>query len=84
MKHKITDEEYIKQFVSGHCARLTIPLVSVEHIRAAAAVFRELADDLHEVVQERVGTFPSVLHARAAMASANRKLKGGAHYKGAR
>lgn len=80
---RMTEEEYVKQFVSGHCARLTIPLVSTDHVRKAAAVFKGLAEELERALGGE-SNFVRVLQARAAMQAANAELKGGPHYKGAR
>jgi hypothetical protein len=76
---------YHSQFFGGrHCARITVPIITVDQIRAAAIELRALADDLDRAASGDGSTLAKVLEARAHISRASTKLKGGVHYRGAR
>lgn len=65
--------------------RVTVPLINADQVTMAAAVFRELAEQLSQVSASDAKMLHKVFEARWAIMRAQRKLKGGAsHFKGAR
>lgn len=65
----------------GHCARITIPLVTTDQIKAASSVLRSAADELDVLLGEgRKSSFSNVLVARGIIGRASRVLKGGMLY----
>jgi len=83
-KH-VADDRYAQLFYSGPTARLTMPLLDVDHIKSAAIVLGKLAGELELISTRRRGsTFTKVLAARGAVSQAGRELKGGVSFRGAR
>jgi len=83
-KHMKADD-FHAHFLNGrNCARLTIPIVNVDQIRAAGVLLRELGSDMIEIADEGGPVLGKVLGARGLCQQINRKLKGGVDYKGAR
>jgi hypothetical protein len=80
------EDEWKMTSLGGRVAvRLTIPLLSADHVQDAAAVFRALADTLSETAASDAKTMHKLFDARWAIMSAQRCLKGGrAHFRGAR
>lgn len=78
-------DDYHADFLGGrNCARLTIPMVNVDQIRAAGSLLRQLGNEMLQVADEGGPTLGKVLAARGLCQTINRKLKGGVDYKGAR
>ena len=76
---------YEISLVGKNCTRITIPLLSIEHIEAAAATLRELAEDLDHVAKDKgTKTIVRVMMSRSLVNQASKRLKGGIAYKGAR
>lgn len=83
-KHVADDLETRSRY-SGPTARLTMPLLEVDHIKSAAIILAKLAGDLELISIRRHGsTFTKVLAARSAVSTAGRLLKGGVSFRGAR
>lgn len=83
-KHRRQDL-WMKHLMGGtNCTRITIPLVNVDQIRSTAAVLRQVADELDEIVREPGASPVKVVAARHVVSGASRTLKGGIAYKGAR
>jgi len=76
----MNEDTYVKEKL-GHCARITIPLVTTDQIKAAAVALRHAADDLDVLLGEgRKSSFSNVLVARGIIGRASRRLKGGMLY----
>lgn len=76
----MNEDRYIAENL-GHCARITIPLVSIDNIRAAASTLRATANDLDQLLGEgRKSSFSNVLIARGIVSRASKQLKGGSLY----
>ena len=79
-------DEWAMTQVGGRVAvRVTVPLISGEHVEAAAAVFSQLAADLQAVAESDAKVTHKIFDARWSIMRAQRKLKNGKpDYKGAR
>ena len=83
-KHMKADD-YHAQFLGGrNCARLTIPMVNVDQIKAAGLLLRDLGNSMIRLSEEPGNVLGKVLGARGLCQHANKALKGGVDYKGAR
>lgn len=86
MQLELREDEWKVANLGGRVAvRLTIPLISADHVKEAATVLRDLADTLSEAAWSDNKTMHKLFDARWAIMRAQRKLKGGkADYRGAR
>ena len=84
-KKQRTLEDYHRDFLGGrNCTRITIPIITLEQIKLASSVLRELANDLDECAHQESSLLGKILVARNLCNDASRRLKGGIAYKGAR
>lgn len=84
-KKQRTLEDYHRDFLGGrNCTRITIPIITLEQIKLASSVLRELANDLDECAHQESSQLGKILVARNLCNDASRRLKGGIAYKGAR
>jgi len=85
MQSRLREQDHHAQFLGGrNCSRITVPILTLDQIKSAAVIFGELGEAL-EVCARQPGTqLGKVLDARNLCGQANRILKGGAAYKGAR
>ena len=84
-KKHLREDLWLKHLMGGsNCARITVPLVNVDQIRAAASVLRQAADELDDILRQPGASPVKVLAARSVVSGASRTLKGGIAYKGAR
>lgn len=85
MSRHSREDEYLSQFLGGrHCARITIPIISVSQIRAAATALKEASEALAEIAEDKGNTLGKVLGVRSVIGATSTRLKGGIAYKGAR
>jgi hypothetical protein len=79
------EDEYLSQFLGGrYCARITVPIITVAQIRAAATALKEAGEALSEIADDKGNMLGKVLGARRVIGATSTKLKGGIHYRGAR
>ena len=81
----LRDQDYDAQFLGGrNCARITVPILTLDQIKAAALMFRELGEALQACTEQPGSQLGKVLEARNLCGQASTILKGGVSYKGAR
>lgn len=84
-KKQRTLEDYHRDFLGGrNCTRITIPIITLDQIKLASTILRELANDLDECAHQESSQLGKILVARNLCNDASRRLKGGIAYKGAR
>jgi len=85
VRHHMRVDEYNAYLMGGkHCSRLTIPIVNLDQIKAAANALKKLSEELSNVADDESAVVYKVLAARCIINTYSRRLKGGAEYKGAR
>lgn len=83
-RHRKTDE-YHSQFLGGrNCTRITIPILTLDQIRLAAILLKQLGEDLEACAADDGSMLGKILEARSLCGAVSRKLKGGVAFKGAR
>tara|TARA_R100000664_G_C2757922_1_gene146451 strand:+ start:512 stop:919 length:408 start_codon:yes stop_codon:yes gene_type:complete len=65
------------RYLGAQSARLQIPLLHPDHIKYAAIVLRDLAEDFNAIATERGSNMDKIFYSRVAVLNANRDL---AHY----
>ncbi len=71
--------KYLNRMGRGLNCRMDIPVLSVEDIRWAACVFRDLGKELESIVEAKKSDIIRVVSARNAMEGARFKLKLNTH-----
>lgn len=85
MLRQLKEQDYHAQFLGGrNCARITVPILTLDQIKAAAAIFAELGEALQACTEQPGTQLGKVLEARMLCGQASTILKGGVAYKGAR
>lgn len=85
MLRSLKDQDWNAQFLGGrNCARITVPILTLDQIKSAAVVFSELGEALQACAEQPGSQLGRVLEARNLCGQASQILKGGVAYKGAR
>lgn len=85
MQKHSREDAYLSQFLGGrHCVRVTIPILTVAQIRAAATALKDAGDALSAIADEPGNMLGKVLGARRVINATSVSLKGGIAYRGAR
>jgi hypothetical protein len=71
--------KYLNRMGRGLNCRMDIPVLSIEDIRWAACVFRDLGKELESIVEAKKSDIIRVVSARNAMEGARFKLKLNTH-----
>jgi len=71
--------KYLNRMGRGLNCRMDIPVLSVEDIRWAACVFKDLGNELESIVQTKKSDIIRIVSARNAMEGARFKLKLNTH-----
>lgn len=71
--------KYLNRMGRGLNCRMDIPVLSIEDIRWAASVFRDLGKELESIVEAKKSDIIRVVSARNAMEGARFKLKLNTH-----
>lgn len=85
MLRSLKDQDWNAQFLGGrNCARITVPILTLDQIKSAAVIFSELGEALQACAEQPGSQLGRVLEARNLCGQASQILKGGVAYKGAR
>ena len=85
MLRSMREEDYHAHFLGGrNCARITVPILTLDQIKSAAMIFAELGEALEACAAQPGNQLGKVLEARNLCGQASKILKGGVAYKGAR
>lgn len=77
--------EMARDIMGGrNCARITVPIISVDQIRQAGTVLSLTGSGLLDVANSDMPLFGQILRARNLVGRASLTLKGGAAFRGAR
>lgn len=85
LNHAREDAWNSHKYLGGrNCARLTIPCLTVDHVRNAGLILEALGHELKRIADEPGSVAGKVFEARWLIQAAHKTLKGGVSYKGAR
>lgn len=85
MLRSLKEQDWHSQFLGGrNCSRITVPILTLDQIKAAATIFSELGEALEACAKQPGTQLGKILEARNLCGQASQILKGGVAYKGAR